>query len=62
MGYFVNDNANEIANSEDPDQSAPLGIVTCRSALFAQTYLSENLGLLQYAPMLLNVLANLVVL
>ena len=32
------------ANSEDPDQSAPLG-----SALFAQTYLSENLGLLRYS-------------
>ena len=34
-----------IANSEDPDQTAPLG---SGSALFAQTYLSENLGSLRY--------------
>ena len=31
--------ADGMANSVDPDQTAPLG-----SALFAQTYLSENLG------------------
>ena len=38
-----------IANSVDPDQIAPrssliLGAVWSGSALFAQTYLSENLG------------------
>ena len=36
--------ANSIANSEDPDQTAPLG----GSAQFAQTNLSENLGSLWY--------------
>ena len=36
-------NADEMANSEDPDQTAPLGAVWSGSALFAQTYLSENL-------------------
>ena len=35
-----------IANSADPDQTAPL--VWSGSALFAQTCLSENLGVLQY--------------
>ena len=34
--------ADGIANSEDPDQTAPRS----GSALFAQTYLSENLGLI----------------
>ena len=38
-----------IANSVDPDQTAPLGAVWSGSALFAQTYLSENLGTLRYA-------------
>ena len=37
--------ADSIANSEDPDQTAPLG---SGSALFAQTNLSENLGSLRY--------------
>ena len=37
-----------IANSVDPDQTAPLGTVWSGSALFAQTYLSENLGSLRY--------------
>ena len=37
-----------IANSVDPDQTAPLGVVWSGSALFAQTYLSENLGPLWY--------------
>ena len=41
--------AHGIANSEDPDQTAPLGAVWSGSALFAQTYLSENLGSLRYA-------------
>ena len=37
--------AEEIANSVDPDQTAPLW---SGSALFAQAYLSENLGSLRY--------------
>ena len=37
----------EIANSVDPDQTAPLGAWS-GSALFAQTYLSENLGTIRY--------------
>ena len=41
---FCQNDANGIANSEDPDQTAPLGAVCIGSALFAQTYLSENLG------------------
>ena len=40
--------AEEIANSVDPDQTAPLGAVWSGSALFAQAYLSENLGSLRY--------------
>ena len=36
-----------IANSADPDQTAPLGAVWSGSALFAQAYLSENLGSLR---------------
>ena len=41
---FHQKGVNGIANSEDPDQTAPLGAVRSGSALFAQTYLSENLG------------------
>ena len=41
--------ADGMANSADPDQTAPLGAVLSGSALFAQTCLSENLGSLQYA-------------
>ena len=37
-------NADGMANSVDPDQLA----VWSRSALFAQAYLSENLGSLRY--------------
>ena len=37
-----------MANNVDPDQTAPLGAVWSGSALFAQTYLSENLGKLRY--------------
>ena len=38
-----------MANSVDPDQTAPpLGAVFSGSALFAHTYLSENLGSLRY--------------
>ena len=36
--------ANGIANSEDSDQTAPLGAVWSGSAVFAKAYLSENLG------------------
>ena len=39
--------ADRMANSVDPDQIAPLGAVWSGSALFAQTYLSENLGTLR---------------
>ena len=39
--------ADETANSADPDQTAPLGAVWSGSALFAQTWLSENLGSLR---------------
>ena len=39
--------AEGIANSVDPDQTAPLGAVWSGSALFAQTYLSKNLGMHQ---------------
>ena len=37
-------NTDGMANSVDPDQTAPLGAVWSGSALFAQAYLSENLG------------------
>ena len=43
--------ADGIANSVDPDQTAPLGAVWSGSALFAQAYLSENLGSLRYTQM-----------
>ena len=46
--------ADEMANSVDPDQTAPLGAVWSGSALFAQAYLSENLGSLRYASLLTN--------
>ena len=36
--------ADGMANSVDPDQTAPLGAVWSGSALFAQVCLSENLG------------------
>ena len=36
-----------IANSVDPDQTAPLGAVWSGSPLFAQACLSENLGTLR---------------
>ena len=41
--------AEGMANSVDPDQTAPLGAVWAGSVLFAQTRLSENLGTLRYA-------------
>ena len=40
--------ADGMANSVDPDQTAPLGAVWFGSALFAQAYPSENLGSLRY--------------
>ena len=40
--------ADGMANSVDPDQTAPLEAVWSESALFAQAYLSENLGSLRY--------------
>ena len=36
--------ADRMANSVDPDQTAPLVAVWSGSTLFAQTCLSENLG------------------
>ena len=39
--------ANRMANSADPDQTAPLEAVWSGSALFAQACLSENLGSLR---------------
>ena len=39
--------ADGMANSVDPDQTASLGAVWSASALFAQTYLSKNLGSLR---------------
>ena len=36
-------NADRMANSVDPDQTAPLGAVWSGSTQFAQAYLSENL-------------------
>ena len=44
---FCQNDANGIANSEDSEQTAPLGVVWSGSALFAQTYLFENLGSLR---------------
>ena len=41
-----------IANSVDPDQTAPLGVVWSGSVLFAQICLSENLGTIQHLSFL----------
>ena len=51
--------ADGMANSVDPDQTAPLGAVWSGSALFAQTYLSENLGSLRYAILTLKTVEQL---
>ena len=48
LWVFRQKDANGIANSGDPDQTAPLGAVCSGSALFAQTYKSENVGSLRY--------------
>ena len=45
---FCQNGADGIANSEDPDRTAPLGAVRSGSALFAQTFMSQNLGSLRY--------------
>ena len=45
--------ADRMANSADPDQTALLGAVWSGSTLFAQTYLSEKLGSLRYNVILL---------
>ena len=47
---FRQNDENGIANSEDPDQTAPLGAVCSGYALVAQTYLSENLGSFKVEP------------
>ena len=39
--------ADRMANSVDPDQTAPVGAVWSESTLFAQAYLSKNLGSLR---------------
>ena len=39
--------ADWMANSVDPDQTAPRGAVWPGSTLFAQAYLSKNLGSLR---------------
>ena len=53
---FCQKHANGIANSEDPDQTAPRRAVWSGSALFAQTYLSENLGSLRYIGTFINII------
>ena len=45
--------ADGIPNTVDPDQTAPLGAVWSGSALFAQAYLSKNLGSLRYYSMVI---------
>ena len=41
-----------MANSVDPDQTAPfIGAVWSGSRVFAQTFLSENLGSLRYVQL-----------
>ena len=48
--------AEGIANSVDPDQTASLGAVWSGFALFAQTWLSENLGTLRYIEIFKEIL------
>ena len=50
--------ADGMANSVDPDQAAPVGAAWSGSALFAQTYLSENLGSLRYIPVWRKIYIN----
>ena len=51
LRVLCQNDANGTANSEDPDQILPIGAVWSGSALFAQTYLSKNLGSLQYSSL-----------
>ena len=44
------EDADGMANSVDPDQTAPLGAVWSGSTLFAQTCPSENLGYWKLTP------------
>ena len=55
-GFMHPKDAEAIANSADPHQTAPLGAVAIwsGSALFAQTCLSKNLWTLQYLKIPLN--------
>ena len=46
--------AEGIANSVDPDQTAPLGAIWSGSILFAQTCQSKNLGALRYTSVFLE--------
>ena len=46
--------ADGMANSVDPDQTDPVGAVWSGSALFAQAYLSKNLGSLWYTIQIAN--------
>ena len=46
--------ADGMANSVDPDQTALSGTVWSGSTLFAQTHLSENLGTVQFNVFLTN--------
>ena len=48
LGVILSNDANGRANSEDPDQTAPLGAVWSGSALFTKTHLSENFGSVRY--------------
>ena len=47
LRIFCQNDANGIANNEDPDQIAPLIAVLSGSALFVPNYMSENLGSLR---------------
>ena len=42
--------ADGIANSVDPEQTAPLGAVWSGSALFAQAYLSQKIRIITVLP------------
>ena len=44
--------ADGMAYSVDPDETAPLGAVWSGSALFAKAYLSEYLGSLRYSKVM----------
>ena len=47
--------ADAMANSEDPDQTASSEAVWSWSALFAETYLSQYIEFLRYAMFTLNI-------